>query len=286
MAILSRLAHAWNVFRDKEENPQTIYTGEAVTYGRRPDQNRLRFTNERSIIASIYTRIGIDAAAIEMRHVRLDDQDRYLSDINSGLNDCLTVSANIDQAGTAFRQDAVMTLLDKGCIAIVPVDTTLNPNVTGGYDIQTLRVGEICGWSPGKVRVSLYDERDGQRKEIELDKGFVAVVENPLYNVMNEPNSTLQRLIRKLNLLDVVDDQTSSGSWILSFSCHTRLSLKLVVSRQSNAGKTSSSNSKVVSTELHILTEPRRLPSLTELLKTIFSHRLSIWSSFYILSLV
>lgn len=211
MAILSRLAHAWNVFRDKEENPQTIYTGEAVTYGRRPDQNRLRFTNERSIIASIYTRIGIDAAAIEMRHVRLDDQDRYLSDINSGLNDCLTVSANIDQAGTAFRQDAVMTLLDKGCIAIVPVDTTLNPNVTGGYDIQTLRVGEICGWSPGKVRVSLYDERDGQRKEIELDKGFVAVVENPLYNVMNEPNSTLQRLIRKLNLLDVVDDQTSSG---------------------------------------------------------------------------
>lgn len=217
MAIFERLKalrHAWNAFRNPEEfTPSSVYShGEGVSYGGyRPDKRRLRFTNERTIVSSIYTRIGIDASEISIRHVRLDDQDRYLEDIDSGLNECLKVKANIDQAGTAFRLDAVLTLIDKGCIAIVPVDTDLNPNLTGGFDVKTLRVGEIVGWSPQKVRVNLYNEKTGRREEIELDKSFVAIVENPLYNVMNEPNSTLQRLIHKLNLLDVVDEQSSSG---------------------------------------------------------------------------
>jgi hypothetical protein len=214
MAIFDRLKqirHAWNAFRDRELFPPLVYN-EGVSYGgRRPDQRRLRFTNERTIVSSIYTRIGIDVAKLSVRHVRLDDQKRYLEDIDSGLQECLTVEANIDQAATAFRQDVALTLMDKGCIAIVPVDTDLNPNTTGGFDIKTLRVGEICGWSPSRVRVNLYNEKSGLREEIELDKKFVAIVENPLYNVMNEPNSTLQRLIHKLNLLDVVDDQSSSG---------------------------------------------------------------------------
>jgi len=209
--LRKQLKHAWNVFRDRDDfiPPQTY--GEVSYGGRRPDQRRLRFTNERTIVSSIYTRIGIDVSQISVRHVRLDDQKRYLEDIDSGLNDCLTVEANLDQAATAFRQDIVMTLIDKGCIAIVPVDTDLNPNLTGGFDIKTMRVGEICGWSPTTVKVNLYNQKTGRREDIELDKKFVAIVENPLYNVMNEPNSTLQRLIHKLNLLDVVDDQTSSG---------------------------------------------------------------------------
>lgn len=214
MAIFDRirkLRHAWNAFRDREDFPPISYA-EGVSYGgRRPDQRRLRFTNERTIVSSIYTRIGIDVAKLSMRHVRLDDQDRYLEDMDSGLNECLKIEANVDQAGTAFRQDVALTLMDKGCIAIVPVDTTLDPRVTGGFDVKTLRVGEICGWSPTRVKVNLYNEAKGRREEIELDKKFVAIVENPLYNVMNEPNSTLQRLIHKLNLLDVVDDASSSG---------------------------------------------------------------------------
>lgn len=209
--LRTQLKHAWNAFRDREGYVPPAY-GETTSYGSyRPDRVRPRFTNERTIVSSIYTRIGIDAAAISVRHVRLDKQDRYLEDINSGLNDCLKVKANIDQEGTAFRQDIVMSLIDKGCIAIVPVDTDLPPDQTGGYDIKTMRVGEICGWRPKQVRVNLYDERDGKRKDIWVDKDFVAIVENPLYNVMNEPNSTLQRLIHKLNLLDAVDEASSSG---------------------------------------------------------------------------
>lgn len=208
---IRKLRHAWNAFKDRELFPPLTYS-EGVSYGgRRPDQRRLRFTNERTIVSSIYTRIGIDVAELSIRHVRLDDKDRYLEDIDSGLNECLTVEANIDQAATAFRQDVALTLMDKGCIAIVPVDTNLDPRVTGGFDVKTLRVGEVCGWSPQRVRVNLYNEATGRREEIELDKKFVAIVENPLYNVMNEPNSTLQRLIHKLNLLDVVDEASSSG---------------------------------------------------------------------------
>jgi len=180
-------------------------------FGGRPDRIRPRFSNERSIISSIYTRIGIDVASVPMRHVRTDEQRRYLEDIESGLDNCLTLEANVDQAGRAFRQDIAMTILDEGVAAIVPVDTTLSPEESGGYDIKTMRVGRIMTWFPHHVRVSLYDENRGTREEITLPKKTVAIVENPLYSVMNEPNSTLQRLIRKLNLLDTVDEQSASG---------------------------------------------------------------------------
>jgi len=169
------------------------------------------FSNERSIISSIYTRIGVDTAGIGMRHVRTDDQHRYLEDIDSGLNNCLTLEANLDQAARHFRQDIVMTLIDKGTAAIVPVDTSISPEKSGGFDILTMRVGEIMMWHPSHVRVRIYNEATGMREEITLPKKAVAIVENPLYSVMNEPNSTLQRLIRKLNLLDTVDEASASG---------------------------------------------------------------------------
>lgn len=207
----SKLKHAWNAFLDQE--PQTrsrSYDRGTISTGR-PDRVRLTVSNERSIISSIYTRLSIDVAAVDIRHVRLDDNDRYAEDIDSGLNNCLKVEANLDQAARAFRQDIAMTLFDKGVAALVPVDTTLNPNLTGGYDILTMRVGEIVAWQPNKVRVSVYNDQTGRREEVTLDKKIVAIIENPLYSVMNEPNSTLQRLIRKLNLLDAVDEQSSSG---------------------------------------------------------------------------
>lgn len=203
------LQHAWNAFMNLEDRHRSYDTG--AMYGTRPDRVRLTLSNERSIISSIYTRISIDVTEIEMRHVRLDDKKRYIEDVDSGLNNCLTVEANIDQAARAFRQDIVMTLFDRGVIAIVPVDTSVNPSVSSGFDIKTMRVGHIVAWYPRHVRVDVYNEAIGRREEITLEKKFVAVVENPLYAVMNEPNSTLQRLIRKLNLLDVVDEQSSSG---------------------------------------------------------------------------
>ena len=179
--------------------------------GRRPDRLRFRIPNERSLVSSIYTRLSIDVASIDMRHVRLDDEKRYKEDIDSGLNNCLTVEANIDQAARAFRQDIALTLFDRGVAALVPVDTTISPETSGGYDILTLRVGEITQWFPQHVRISVYNEESAQREEITLHKTAVAIVENPLYSVMNEPNSTLQRLLQKLNLLDVVDEQSASG---------------------------------------------------------------------------
>ena len=207
-----RLRHAWNAFTDSDSvrnRPMAIEGG--YFYGGRPDRIRPRFSTERSIISSIYTRIGIDVAAVPMRHVRTDDQNRYLEDIHSGLDSCLTLEANVDQAARAFRQDVAMTILDEGCAAIVPVDTTLSPEESGGYDIKTMRVGRIVAWFPQHARVSVYNEARGQREELTLSKKTVAIVENPLYSVMNEPNSTLQRLIRKLNLLDTVDEQSASG---------------------------------------------------------------------------
>lgn len=204
-----RLKHAWNAFVNDEPSQRVQYFGES--YGGRPDSLRIRITNERSIVGAIYTRIGIDVAGVEIRHVRTDDQRRYLEDINSELNDCLTVAANIDQEARAFRQDIAMTLCEKGVAAIVPVDTTINPRLSTGFDIKTMRVGDIVSWFPQHVRVSLYNETKGRREEIVLPKSAVAIVENPLYAVMNEPNSTLQRLIRKLNLLDAVDEQSASG---------------------------------------------------------------------------
>ena len=211
MKLLARIAHAWNAFLNQDPGQRVVSYGQGSNFGSRPDRVRLRWSNERSIISSIFTRLSIDVAALDMRHVRLDEEKRYLEDIDSGLNNCLTVEANLDQAATQFRQDIVLTLLDKGVAAIVPVDTTVNPSASGGFDIKTLRVGEIVGWLPHHVRLRVYRESTGTREEITLEKKFVAIVENPLYAVMNEPNSTLQRIIRKLNLLDVVDDQSSSG---------------------------------------------------------------------------
>lgn len=209
--IVDRIKHAWNAFlnQDVRERFQSYESG-GYSYGSRPDRTRYTIGNERSIISSIYTRISIDVASVGIRHVRTDEQGRYLNDEVSGLNNCLTLEANQDQGASHFRQDIVMSLFDEGAIAIVPVDTTLNPAL-GSYDIKTLRVGRIVSWMPTKVRVNLYNEQTGTREEVVLDKKFVAIVENPLYSVMNEPNSTLQRLIRKLNLLDAIDEQSGSG---------------------------------------------------------------------------
>lgn len=211
------LRHAWNVFANQDQRqrsrpfmPYTEYYGGAA-YGRRPDRTRLLIPNERSIISSIYTRLSIDVASVNMRHVRLDDQDRYSEDIDSGLNNCLTIEANIDQGARAFRQDVALTLFDKGVAVLVPVDTSISPLNSGGYDILTLRVGEVVTWYPQHVRVSVYNEAIAMRQEITLPKSSVAIVENPLYSVMNEPNSTLQRLLHKLNLLDAIDEQSASG---------------------------------------------------------------------------
>lgn len=209
MTIKDRLIHAWNAFVNLDQHSPFQTSG--TSYGSRPDRTRLRFANERSIISAIYNRIAIDVADLSIKHVRLDDEDRFSEVIKSGLNECLNTEANIDQAARAFRQDIVMTLFDKGTIAVVPVDTTLNPNVTGSYDILTMRVGDIIKWEPEHVGVSLYNEKIGRREDVTVGKAYTAIVENPLYAVMNEPNSTLQRLIRKLNLLDAVDEQSSSG---------------------------------------------------------------------------
>jgi hypothetical protein len=179
--------------------------------GGRPDRLRPMITNERSIISSIYTRLGIDVAAVDVRHVRVDDEERYLEDIDSGLNNCLTLEANIDQPARMFRQDIAMTLFDRGVCAIVPVDTSVSPLNSGGYDIKTLRVGHIMMWYPQHIRVSLYNEKTGMREELTLPKSMCAIVENPLYQVMNEPSSTLQRLMTKLSLLDSADELSASG---------------------------------------------------------------------------
>ena len=213
------LKHAWNVFSNQEQNrnspwpvqPGARYESYGASYGSRPDRVRLLIPSSRTIISSIYTRLSIDVASIEMRHVRNDDQNRYIGDIDSGLNNCLTVEANIDQAARAFRQDVAMTLFDRGCAALVPVDTSISPEQSGGYEILTLRVGDIISWYPNHVKVSLYNEAIAKREEIILEKRAVAIVENPLYSVMNEPNSTLQRLLNKLELLDAVDNQSASG---------------------------------------------------------------------------
>lgn len=213
MALGSRLKHAWNAFTSQDRRDRLTswpYYGTGNS-GRRPDRGRLLIPNERSMISSIFTRLSIDVASVEMRHVRLDEEKRYKEDIDSGLNNCLTIEANIDQAARAFRQDIAMTLFDRGVCALVPVDTSVSPETNGGYEILTLRVGEITQWFPHHVRMSLYNEETAQREEITLAKSAVAIVENPLYAVMNEPNSTLSRLLHKLNLLDAVDDASASG---------------------------------------------------------------------------
>lgn len=204
------LKHAWDVFTNPEQ-PKLDYGSIGSAYGLRPDRSRMFLTSERSIVSSIYTRIAIDAAQADIRHVRLDDNNRYTEDIDSYLNECLTVQSNLDQSARSLRQDVVMTMLDKGVAAIVGTETTVNPNTTGAYDILNLRVGEVTAWYPKYVTVNLYNEKIGQRQEITLGKNQVCIVENPLYMVMNSPNSTLQRLMRKLNILDAIDEQSGSG---------------------------------------------------------------------------
>lgn len=209
LEIGSRLKHAWNAFMNRDPTEVDYDIGPAYYY--RPDRPRLTRGNERSIVTAVYNRISLDVSDIDIRHVRLDPDGRYIEDIDSGLNNCLTVEANIDQTGKAFIQDVVMSMLDEGCVAIVPVDTTINPKVTGSYDINSMRTGKIIQWYPQHVKVRLYNDQNGRKEEVILPKSIVAIVENPLYAVMNEPNSTLQRLIRKLNLLDYVDEQTGAG---------------------------------------------------------------------------
>ena len=211
MGIFSQLKHAWNAFTDQNPEHTTFSSDFGASYGVRPDRRRAFVAHERSIIASIYNRIAVDVASADIRHVRLDDLDRYEEDINSGLNNCLRLEANIDQDNRAFMQDLTQTLLEIGDIAAVPVDTTVNPEMTGGYDILTMRVGTVVKWRPDTVRVNLYNDETGRHEEVPINKKAVALIENPFYSVMNEKNSILQRIQRKLNLLDVVDEQSGSG---------------------------------------------------------------------------
>lgn len=210
--LTERLQHAWNAFNDRDPtpvafNPNIYYGGSYINQSRR----RLSVGNERSIVNSIFNRIAADVAAVDIRHVRLDQNGRYKETIDSGLNNCLSVEANIDQTGRAFIQDAVMSMFDEGVVALIPIDTTLNPNVTGSYDILSMRTGKIKEWMPKHIRVEVYNEQIGQRQEIIVPKKTATIIENPFYSIMNEPNSTLQRLIRKLNILDAIDEQSGSG---------------------------------------------------------------------------
>lgn len=209
-SFTDRLKHAWNAFQGKE--PLGFpYQNLGSSYGIRPDRPYLRLGGERTIIAAIYNRIAVDVAAINIQHVRLDQNDRFLEEIHSGLDDCLTVQANIDQSGRQFIEDVVISMLDEGVVALVPVDTDINPLTTNGYDILSMRVGKIQQWFPEHVQVLVYNEKTGQKQEVILPKSKVAIVENPLYTVMNSPNSTLRRLVHKLSLLDTVDEASSSG---------------------------------------------------------------------------
>ena len=209
MEIFDRLQHAWNAFMNKD--PTYNYQGVGMGYSYRPDRPRLTRGNERSIINSIFNKIALDVASIDIVHCKLDENNRYIETIDSGLNNCLTLEANIDQTGRAFIQDVVMSMLDEGSVAIVPVDTTINPKDTNSYDIVSMRTGKILAWYPEHVRVQLYNEKTGKKEELILPKKTVGIIENPLYTVINEQNSTMQRLKRKLALLDMVDEQNSSG---------------------------------------------------------------------------
>lgn len=211
LSIKERFKNAWNAFSDKNSDRYRAYDSTEVSYGRRPDRPRLTRGNERSIVTSIINRIALDVSSVSVRHVRLDENGRYTGDINSSLNSCLTLSSNIDQTHRAFFQDVVMSMFDEGCVAIVPTDTSADPRVTDSYDIYSLRVGKIVEWRPRSVKVQLYNERNGKREDVVCFKKNVAIVENPLYSIINEPNSTWQRLVRKLNILDSIDEQSGSG---------------------------------------------------------------------------
>lgn len=206
--LRTRLAHAWNAFTSRDPT-KYIITGPG--YSLRPDRPRLSRGNEKSIATSIFNRIALDVSSVNIKHCRLDKNGRYVEDIDSGLNNCLNLEANKDQTGRAFIQDVVLSMLDEGCVALVPVETTIDPKSSNSYQIDSMRTGKITEWYPDMVRVRLYNDRTGEKEEILLPKNQVAIIENPLYAVVNEYNSTMQRLIRKLSLLDVTDEQTASG---------------------------------------------------------------------------
>lgn len=207
MKVIDKLQHAWNAFFNKDPTPNQ-YGG--YSYASRPD--RIRFTggNERTIVSAVYNRLALDAANIDIKHIYMDSDGRFTGTVNSNLNDCLNLSANIDQTARSFIQDVVISMFDEGCVAIVPIDTTMNPNV-GAFDICSMRTGKIIEWYPAHVKVRVYDEKIGRKRDLLVSKDIVCVIENPFYSVMNERNSTLQRLIHKLTLLDSIDEQTSSG---------------------------------------------------------------------------
>ena len=209
MSFIERVQRGWNAFRNRDPTPN--YRDMGISYSYRPDRIRLTRGNERSIVTSIFNRIALDVSSVNIKHCKLDKNERFVSVVNSGLNSCLNLEANIDQTGRAFMQDVVMSMLDEGCVAIVPTDTSFDPNITSSYDILSLRTGKILEWYPDKVKVRAYNEHTGKKEDIIVKKSMVAIVENPLYAVINEPNSTMQRLIRKLSLLDVTDEQTASG---------------------------------------------------------------------------
>ena len=210
MGFLDRLQHGWNAFvKNRDPTPSYAYYGDSYFY--RPDRPRFTRGNERTITTSVYNRIALDVASIDVKHCRIDDNGRFKSEITSGLNSCLNLEANLDQTGRAFRQDVVMSMLDEGCVAIVPIETTLDPKVSESYDISSMRVGKILEWYPAHVKVRVYNEKIGKKEDIVVPKKTVGIVENPLFAVINEPNSTMQRLIRKLALLDQIDEQSGSG---------------------------------------------------------------------------
>ena len=207
--LVSRVKRAWNAFLNR--SPTYGRQGLGASYSYRPDRPRLTRGNDRSIITSVYNRIAIDISSIDIKHCQVDEENRYLDDVDSGLNTCLNLEANIDQTGRAFMQDVIMSMFDEGCVAIVPVDTSVDPNLSSSYDILSMRVGKIVDWYPSHVKIKLYNDRTGNKEELIFSKRNVAIIENPFYAIMNEPNSTMQRLIRKLSLLDVTDEQTASG---------------------------------------------------------------------------
>lgn len=210
MGLSDRFKRGWNAFINNKD-PTIQYQEVGTGYYRRPDRSTIVRRNERSIVTTLFNRISMDASSVNIMHCRLDDNGRFLEQIDSGLNTCLNLAANIDQTGRAFIQDAVMSMLDEGSVALVPVDTDHNPNITNSYDILSMRTGKIVEWYPAHVKINLYNDRTGRREDIVLPKDSVAIVENPLYSVINEPNSTVQRLMRKLALLDVTDEHTASG---------------------------------------------------------------------------
>lgn len=209
MDLMERLQHGWNAFMGRDPTMRYPYVGSSYTV--RPDRVRFSRGNERSIVTAVYNRVALDVATIDINHCKLDEEGRFTEIIKSGLNNCLNLEANIDQTGRAFIHDAVVSMMDEGCVALVPTDTSLDPKTSGSYEIQKMRTGKILDWYPAHVRVRVYNERTGQKEDILLPKSMVGIVENPLYAVMNEPNSTMQRLIRKLNILDAIDEQSGAG---------------------------------------------------------------------------